>query len=86
MTISSGQSKAKQGLNDFPIFWHNRVHRVLHVLKLNKSNQVMSKSTLRKLKPHFGQRMRFVIYTQNVEFSATLSHFLGIKIMSTHNF
>ena len=54
-------------------------HRVLQALKLNKSSQVISKSSLRKLKD-------FVISTENAEFSATLLTFLGIKIMSAHNF
>ena len=84
VTISSGQWRSRSQKRgrawEISQYFPNKSHRVLQVLKLNKSNQVMLKNSLKKLKPHFSQRMRFVILTHNVEFSTTLSSFCASKL------
>ena len=50
------------------------------IIKLNKANQVISTSSLRKLKPHFSQRTKFVISTQIVEFSRYFRIFCVSKL------
>ena len=54
-----------------------RLLLVLQALTLNNSN-LLKKSSLRNLKLHSSQRIRLVISTQNVEFSATFSSFLRL--------